>query len=38
MLNGEVLGGVDKFKYLDSVIAANSGVEADVCHRINEGC
>ena len=21
-----------------SVIAANGGVEADVCHRVNEGC
>ena len=32
MLNG------DEFKYLGSVIAANGGVEADVRHRVNEGC
>ena len=38
MLNGEALEGVDQFKYLGSVIAANSGVEADVHHRVNEGC
>ena len=38
MLNGEVLEEVDQFKYLGSVIAANGGVEADVCHRMNEGC
>ena len=38
MLNGEVLGEVDHFKYLGSVIAANGGVEADVCHRVNERC
>ena len=24
--------------YLGSVIAANGGVEADVHHRVNEGC
>ena len=29
---------VDQFKYLGSVIAANGGVEADVRHRVNEGC
>ena len=29
---------VDRFKYLGSVIAANGGVEADVRHRVNEGC
>ena len=34
MLNGEALEEVDQFKYL----AANGGVEADVCHRVNEGC
>ena len=38
MLNGEVLEEVDQFKYLGSVIAANGGVEAHVCHRVNEGC
>ena len=37
MLNGEALE-VDQFKYLGSVIAANGGVEADVRHRVNEGC
>ena len=31
MLNGEALEEVDQFKYLGSVIAANGGVEADVC-------
>ena len=34
MLNGEVLEEGDQFKYLD----ANGGVEADVRHRVNEGC
>ena len=38
MLNGEALDEVDQFKYLGSVIAANGGVEADVRHRVNEGC
>ena len=38
MLNGEALEKVDQFKYLGSVIAANGGVEADVRHRVNEGC
>ena len=37
-LNGEALEEVDQFKYLGSVIVANGGVEADVCHRVNEGC
>ena len=37
MLNGGTLE-VDQFKYLGSVIAANGGVEADVRHRVNEGC
>ena len=37
MLNGEALEEVDQFKYLGSFIAANGGVEADVCHRVNEG-
>ena len=37
LLNGEALEEVDQFKYLGSVIAAN-GVEADVRHRVNEGC
>ena len=37
MLNGEAPEEVDQFKYLGSVIAAN-GVEADVQHRVNEGC
>ena len=27
-----------QFRYLGSVIAANGGVEADVCHRVNGGC
>ena len=38
MLNGEALEEVDHFKYLGSVIAANGRVEADVHHRVNEGC
>ena len=38
MLNGEALEEVDQFIYLGSVIAANSGVEADVRHRVSEGC
>ena len=38
ILNGEALEEVDQFKYLGSVIAANGGVEADVRHRVNEGC
>ena len=38
MLNGEALEEVDQFKYLGSVIAANGRVEADVHHRVNEGC
>ena len=38
MLNGEALEEVDQFKYLGSVIAAIGGVEADVRHRVNEGC
>ena len=38
MLKGEALEEVDQFKYLGSVIAANGGVEADVCHRVSEGC
>ena len=38
MLNGEALEEVGQFKYLGSVIAANGGVEADVRHRVNEGC
>ena len=38
MLEGEVLEEVDQFKYLGSIISANGGVEADVSHRVNEGC
>ena len=38
MLNGEALEEVDQFKYLGSVIAANGGVEANVHHRVEEGC
>ena len=38
MLNGEALEEVDQLKNLGSVIPANGGVEADVCHRVNEGC
>ena len=37
-LDGEALEEVDQFKYLGSVIAANGGVEADVSHRVSEGC
>ena len=37
-LNGEVLEEVNQFKYLGSIIDANGGVEADVRHRVNEGC
>ena len=38
MLNGEALEEVNQFKYLGSAVAANGGVEADVCHKVNEGC
>ena len=38
MIDGEALEEVDQFKYLGSVIAANGGVEADVSHRVSEGC
>ena len=38
LLNGEALEEVDQFQYLGSVIATNGGVEADVHHRVNEGC
>ena len=38
MLNGEALEELDQFRYSGSVIAANGGVEADVRHRVNEGC
>ena len=38
MLNGEVFEEVDRFKYLGLVIAASGGVEADMSHRVNEGC
>ena len=38
MLNGEALEEVDQSKYLGSVTAANGGVEADMHHRVNEGC
>ena len=38
LLNGEALEEVNQFKYLGSVIDANGGVEADVRHRVNEGC
>ena len=38
MLNGEALEEVYQFKYLGSVIAANGGVEADVHHKVYEGC
>ena len=37
-LNGEELEEVDQFRYLGSVINGNGGVEADVRHRVNEGC
>ena len=29
---------LNQFKYLGLAIAANGGVEADVRHRVNEGC
>ena len=38
VLNGEVLEEVDEFKYLGSIVAANGGIEADVGHRVKEGC
>ena len=38
MLNGEAPEEEDQFKYLGSVITANGGVEADVHHKVNEGC
>ena len=38
MLNGEAFEEVYQFKYLGSVIAANSGVETDMRCRVNEGC
>ena len=38
MLNGEALEEVDQLKYLGSVIAANDRAEADVRHKVNEGC
>ena len=38
ILNGQVLEEVSHFKYLGSIIAANGGVEEDVCQRVNEGC
>ena len=38
MLNGEAPEKVNHFKYLGSVIATNSGVEADLRHRVREGC
>ena len=34
----QVIFNFHRYKYLGSVIAANGGVEADVCHRVNEGC
>ena len=37
-LDGEVLEEVAQFKYLGSIIAADGGVEADICNRVNEGC
>ena len=38
LLDGEALEEVDQFKYLGSMVAANGEVEADVSHRVNEGC
>ena len=38
MLNGEKMEEVNQFKYLGAIVAANGGVEADVRHRVNEGC
>ena len=37
-LDGEALEEVDQFKYLGSILSANGGVEADVSHRVSEGC
>ena len=37
-LNGEVLEEVDEFRYLGVVVAANGRIDADVCHRVKEGC
>ena len=38
MFNGKVLEEVYQFQYLGAVIAANGGVEADMHHRVSEGC
>ena len=38
LLNREAHEEVYQFKYLGSVIAVNGGVEADVSHRLSEGC
>ena len=38
MLNGEALEEVDQFKYCGSVMVANGVVEADVRHRVDQGC
>ena len=35
---GEILEEVGQYRYLGSVIAADGGVEADMRHRVNEGC
>ena len=37
-LNGEILVEVDEFRYLGVVVAANGRIDADVCHRVKEGC
>ena len=36
ILNGELLEGVDCFKYLGSQVAADGGCERDVVHKMNE--
>ena len=36
-LKGEVLEGVDTFKYLGTIVGKNGGVWGDVLNRVNEG-
>ena len=37
ILNVELLGEMDCFKYLVLQVAADGGCESDVVHRMNEG-
>ena len=37
ILNGEPSEEVERFKYLESQVAADGGCERDVIHRMNEG-